>query len=177
MYFDCDYLIAFAKSLNSFQSSGALRFIDMAVKEGSSSNRQWRGAIPERLPSLVHHQDNDSILSRETKLESSLRLIPFRNESHGARGLNTQYDAQPPAPDDRSRICAWILKNDGNCNHGASKSCSTFTSVRTAAQALPLSELRWEDFEKLTRVDLEKACAAFFPGGWLARTDMFYIAV
>ncbi|WP_275087215.1 hypothetical protein [Pseudomonas congelans] len=40
-----------------------------------------------------------------------------------------------------------------------------------------MSELRWEDFEKLTRMDLEKVCAAFFAGGWLAMTDMFYITV
>ncbi|WP_440065020.1 hypothetical protein ACTAB2_07265 [Pseudomonas syringae] len=90
MDFDWDYLIAFRKAyrfqayrgysamwrltagfgmsettepLNSSESSGALRFIDMAVKEGVSSNSQWRGAIQERLPSLVHHQDNDSMLS------------------------------------------------------------------------------------------------------------------
>lgn len=148
----------------------------MAVTEGFSSSRQWRGAIPERLPSRFHHQDNDLMLSRETNLELGLRLIPSRKESCGARGLNTQHCAQLPAPDDRSRICTWIVKNDGNRNHGASKSCPTFTSVRTAAEALPLSELRWERFEKLTRMDLEKACAAFFAGGWLARIDMFYIA-
>ncbi|MFW3166897.1 NACHT domain-containing protein [Pseudomonas syringae pv. syringae] len=101
-----------------------------------------------------------------------------------------------------------------------------FISVRTAAQALPFDELRWENFEKLcyrlagkqadieshslygragqaqqgidifarkrngrydtwqakcyakyTRRDLEKACATFLAGGWLARTDIFYIAV
>ncbi|WP_227447882.1 hypothetical protein [Pseudomonas syringae] len=46
-----------------------------------------------------------------------------------------------------------------------------FTSVRAAAQALPFSELRWEMFEKLTHMDLEKACAAFFARGWLARND------
>lgn len=40
-------------------------------------------------------------------------------------------------------------ENDGNCNYGISKSCPTFTSVRTAAQAFPFSELRWENFEKL----------------------------
>ncbi|PBQ03560.1 hypothetical protein CCL17_09500 [Pseudomonas congelans] len=51
-----------------------------------------------------------------------------------------------------------------------------FTSVHTAAQVLPSSELCWEMFEKLTRMDLEKACAAFFAGGWWARIDMFYIA-
>ncbi|EFW81089.1 hypothetical protein ALP26_103025 [Pseudomonas savastanoi pv. glycinea] len=51
-----------------------------------------------------------------------------------------------------------------------------FTSVRKAAQALPFSELCWERFEKLTGMDLEKACTEFFAGGWLARNDMFYIA-
>ncbi|WP_235592790.1 hypothetical protein [Pseudomonas syringae] len=39
------------------------------------------------------------------------------------------------------------------------------------------SGLRWENFEKLTRRDLEKACAAFFTGGLLVSTDMFYIAL
>ena len=101
-----------------------------------------------------------------------------------------------------------------------------FTSVRTAAQTLPFSELRWENFERLcyrlagkqadieshslygragqaqqgidifarkrngryntwqakcyakyTPRDLKKACATFLAGGWVARTDMFYIAV
>ncbi|MBI6797811.1 hypothetical protein [Pseudomonas syringae] len=106
MDFDWDYLIAFRKAyrfqvylghspmrrltaafdmsetkkpLNSSESSGALRFIDMAVKEGVSSNSQWRGAIQERLPSLVHHQDNDLMLPRETNIEPGLRLIPSRN--------------------------------------------------------------------------------------------------
>lgn len=66
------------------------------------------------------------MLSRETNLESGLRLIPSRKKSRGAPGLNTQYDAQAPVPDDRSCICTWILKNDGNRNHGASKPCPTF---------------------------------------------------
>ncbi len=66
------------------------------------------------------------MLSRETNIELGLRLIPLRKESRGARVLNTQYDAQAPVPDDRSRICTWMLKNDGNCNYGASKSCPTF---------------------------------------------------
>ncbi|QOY74192.1 NACHT domain-containing protein [Pseudomonas sp. OST1909] len=101
-----------------------------------------------------------------------------------------------------------------------------FTSVLTAAQSLPFSELRWENFEKLcyrlagkqadieshslygragqaqqgidifarkrngrydtwqakcyakyTPRDLKKACETFLEGGWVARTDMFYIAV
>jgi len=101
-----------------------------------------------------------------------------------------------------------------------------FTSVRTAAQALPFSELRWENFEKLcyrlagkqadieshslygragqaqqgidifarkrngrydtwqakcyakyTPRDLNKACATFLAGGWVGKTDIFYIAV
>ncbi|ARD13060.1 hypothetical protein BVY11_30145 [Pseudomonas amygdali pv. morsprunorum] len=51
-----------------------------------------------------------------------------------------------------------------------------FNSVHTAAQALPSSELCWKTFQKLTRMDLEKPCAAFFAGGWWARIDMFYIA-
>lgn len=49
-------------------------------------------------------------------------------------------------------------ENDGNCNYGISKSCPTFTSVRTAAQAFPFSELRWENFETLNRIDLEGLC-------------------
>lgn len=101
-----------------------------------------------------------------------------------------------------------------------------FTSVLTAAQTLPFSELRWENFEKLcyrlagkqadieshslygragqaqqgidvfarkrngrydtwqakcyakyTPRDLGKACATFLAGGWVGRTDTFYIAV
>jgi len=113
---------------------------------GGSSNRQWRGAIQERLPLLVHHQDNDSMLSRETGLESGLRLIPFHNKSHDARGLipNMMHNHRRPmtgvAP-------AHGFSKDGNRNHGTSKSCSTFTSVRTAAQALPFGELHWENFE------------------------------
>lgn len=116
------------------------------------------------------------MLSRETNIELGLRLIPLRKESRGARVLNTQYDAQAPVPDDRSRICTWMLKMMGTAITAPASHVPPFTSVRKAAQALPFSELCWERFEKLTGMDLEKACTEFFAGGWLARNDMFYIA-